>query len=238
MEKTISVALFDLDRTLLDTEKLVGMLKRISQAYGINPVAERQIYWGVMNTGAKNAFSLEAYVAALRKATKHDPRLGDEAAEKVKKNIRATGERLLIPGAQELLRFCKKKGIACYVLTLGLPKWQTRKILWTKLDEFFDEPHRLFTDEPNTEKGKMRLIKERFAERVNGRGMVFFNDRADELAEFLQKFPEALAFGRFEPRDSRARKANFQKLAEKFPERVYWSENLADLQKNLETIIS
>src|SRR3990167_6076404 len=190
MEKTISVALFDLDRTLLDTEKLVGMLKHISQAYGINPVEERQIYWGVMNTGAKNSFSLEAYVAALRKATKHDPRLGDEAAEKVKKNIRATGERLLMPGAQELLRFCKKRGIACYVLTLGLPKWQTRKILWTKLDEF------------------------------------------------LQKFPEALAFGRFEPRDSRASRANFQKLAEKFPERVYWSENLADLQKNLETIIS
>lgn len=232
----IHTVCFDLDRTLVDTEVIKKALHTLAKAYGIDEQKERDAIYRSLEKKGKMTFTLEAYERALEKiAKKQEKKGGKEVSKKIRAELEKKGERLILSGAKAMLNWCKKRNMAIVLLTLGVPRWQRQKLRWSKLDRYFDKKNMLFTDTRDTEKGKIALAKKYFQKNPDGFGIVWVNDRPEELEEFLKAFPGSIGLLRWEPKDTRVQKEHCKQLRKKFPTRVHWSDKLSSLLKKIDT---
>lgn len=237
MEQALNKIIFDFDRTLFNTEKLLKIMRRVTYAYGLTDDDELHIRKELVFGGQKSNLNLESYIAAMRKHAKKDTKFGDKEAREVINIIQNISENFLLHGAYELLTFCDKQRMEKYLVTLGEIGWQKKKIAMAEISIFFDAGHILLTDDTDTTKGKMTFIQNILLENHTGKGVCLVNDRTEELEIFLKNFSKAIVFGRYDRTNKKSHKEEFSRLQKEYPERFFWSEDLSALQKNLEQLL-
>jgi hypothetical protein len=162
---------------------------------------------------------------------------GERMARKTLKQLRKMKEKLLLPGAKHLLKVCKQKKLRMILLTLGMPRWQKQKVNWCGLKKNFQNKNMIFTETINTDKGKSKSLKTVLGKEFDGSESVLFNDQPDQTEELLKHFPNMLALLKWEKRDRRVNKKQFQNLQKKYQQRIHWSESLPQLTKILRNIL-
>ncbi len=230
----ISQIVFDFDNTLFDTESLKDVFWRIAALHGYGKRNAQTFYQEARTQGERIMIAMESYLDVLKKHVGQDNR-EFKAAEVIEAIMDAEKAKRLLPGAVELLTFCKEKEIPRYLLSLGVADWQEDKIKRSGVDAFFDPATIVFTDYIN--EGKIEALRKLFGENFTGAETVLVNDKPDETAELLKTFPALVALVRREKRDERFEVSDFEKLEQQFPERVAWSEKLSDLQTILQTLL-
>ncbi len=231
----ISRIIFDFDNTVFDTEALKDVFWHMGSIHGYSFEQSQNIYHEARSQGNTITMAVGSYITKLKEHCQKDKK---EFQNKKIENIMAKLPRSqrLLPGAKELLGFCKKKLIERYLLTLGVPAWQEEKVKRSGIDVYFEPSRIVYTRDINM--GKIKALRKLFGKSFQGEGTIFFNDKPDESEQLLHTFPSLIMFVRREVRDSRFTEKDFKALRKKFPHAVFWSENLVDLLVHLKRFIA
>lgn len=226
--------IFDFDSTLFDTEYIKDIFWHLGSIHGYSLEETQQIYKEARERGETITMAIGSFLIALKKHCINDGKVyNDKKVEHIITKL-PRHERLL-PGAEDLLIFCKKKPVELYLLSLGVPAWQEEKVKNSGADKFFETDNIIYTDDINV--GKEKVLQDLFGDDFKGDGTVMFNDKPDETDILLQRFPDFLMFVKREVRDRRFVKNDFVNLQEKYPDQIIWSENLVDLLTALKNIV-
>jgi len=214
------IYLFDLDNTLIDTEKNKEHIYNIAIQHGYDREVSKEIYKKARFDGQQNTISLERYLQVLqeyliRDGKTHLPNIATEVAQAMK-----TDPELLLPGAEEFLKDCQVKKIRMILLSLGVPVWQEEKIQWSGLDKYFSKEKGEVVLTQLEGEGKIEAIKMLFGENFDGADVNLFNDKPDETRELLKVFPKMRACVRQEIADARYGEADFVDLQRDFADRI------------------
>lgn len=226
--------IFDFDNTLFETEALKDIFWQIALVHGYGKRAAQSMYQEARTAGDKIVIAIESYISVLKKHLLSDgrPYKPDEVVALV---VEAENAQRLLPGARGLLSWCEENEIDRYLLSLGVAEWQERKVWHSGAHQFFPQGHIIYTDALTM--GKTDVLTSLFGPSFTGEQTAFFDDKPDETATILGKYPHMLALVRREPRDERFEVKDFEELEQHFPGRVVWSTELSELQKVLETIV-
>ena len=210
----IKAAIFDLDSTLINTQKIKERIfDFIKDFSGFDNADTTKLYKAARSRGGEITFSLNSLEAQLRARVKDFNRR--RWTDFVDRFDREDGS-LIIAGAIELINFLKAKKIPIYILTLGVAAWQESKLRYSGLDKILGESGEniKFTTEERTERGKVKEIKEilRELKLKNCADIIFFNDRPDETRAILAAFPELRVIVRREKKDKRHSDRDFEEL--------------------------
>lgn len=218
---------FDFDNTLFDSEIKKQGLYRMAQVHGYSLDEAMVLYDKARVRQEKIMMSLSSYVDVLRESLQQDnkPFLAGDVSEIISGMKSGDG---LLPGARDLLGYCRDKMIPLYLLSLGVREWQTEKVEQSGIAEFFSKSNIIYTDVLH--EGKKRALRELFGEDFTGRGTLLFNDKADETMELLRTFPELTALVRVELRDPRNKQEHYDRLAQEFAGRVLMDSSLDQLR--------
>ncbi len=230
--KKIKAIVFDLDNTLIGTEKIKDLFYQLAMDHGCSEREAREIYINAREKRGKIKISLESFgrflELELKKAGKN---FSDKLFEQTNTKLRSGS--LLFSGVRGLLGQLMKKEIPIYLLSLGVREWQEKKIKWAGLDKFFPSDNIIFTDNSSVKEGKAEALKRIFGSDFNGTGVVLVNDKPDESEELLEMFPRLRVFLRQEVRDKRYKEIDFARLERKYKERVVWCDSLRTMTKGL-----
>ncbi len=232
---TIKRIIFDFDNTLFDTEALKDIFWHMGSIHGYSFDETQEIYKKARVHGDVITIAIGSFLMALKE---HCIRDGKDYNDKKIEHImtKLTRSQHMLPGAQELLTFCKNKSTELYLLTLGVAAWQEEKVKNSGIDQFFAADHIVYTDDINM--GKEKALRELFGDDFKGNDTIFFNDKPDETDNLLQQFPGLFMFVKREVRDGRYTEGDFVTLQKKYPNQLIWSENLSDLLEVLKHSIS
>lgn len=222
----IKRVLFDFDNTLFNTEKFKQKLYKMAKIHEYSHKKARDIYKRSRTENECIIMSLSSFLNVLKERLQQDgiKFKSEEVSELISDMRNSDG---LLPYAAELLKHCQKQEFETYVLSLGHKEWQEEKIEQSGIKTVLDEENILYTD--NIEGGKQCILRDLFGENFVGENTVFFNDKPDETGDILQEFEHLYAFVRFEQRDDRYEKQDFERLKEQFTNRIFWSQQLKDL---------
>ena len=226
--KKINTVIFDFDNTLFNTYKIKQSFFDLAMHHGFSNEEAKSIYKKAWSTGNTNEMSFENFTKVLESELDNDKQLDKSEIQKVKDLIES-GVAIL-DGAEELLLFCKEKIFNRYLLSLGVPNWQKKKVNSSGIGKYFDEEKIIYTTD--IKKGKNNVIKEIFGEDFDGEGVVLFNDNAFETKRILNDFKKIKAFVRRETREEKFEQKDFENLQKDFSDRVVWSESLISLLNN------
>ncbi len=228
--KKISKVIFDFDNTLFDAMQLKFLFRDIAMVNGYSDEESRAIYRAARNDQEGIiAITLERYLEEIRRRVHAEgKRINEAQTRAVIEKISEKGRELLLPGASELIEFCRIKNLDYYLLSLGVRPWQLQKMGWVGLDKIFTDKNTVFTVKENG--GKVEALRFLFGAGFIGAGAVLFNDRVDESGELLNEFKELLVFLRCDKRDKRSgdQKA-VANLLKQFGDRVVAADNLPEL---------
>ena len=229
MSKPVSSVVFDLDNTLINTEKIKEYFYEMAVVHGYSLYIAKEIYVESRTKGGKVIMSFDQYIKVLRQWLARDGReFKDKEIEEIKGKI-YSGVDLLIPGAVELLDFCKNKGLKIYLLSLGVPTWQHDKFKMAGLDKYFDEGSEVvYTDMVG--EGKVEAIKRIFNQGLDGEEIVLFNDKPDET-EYILSVINLRAFLRKDSKDDRYTEGDYVDLQSRYSDRLTWSDDLKVLKE-------
>lgn len=216
--------LFDLDNTLINTEKIKQAFIAIALKYGIESEDKAwEIYKEARDKDGKIKMSLNHFLDVLETHVEYVDR---EKAESEFESTCAKGLRF--EGVEELLGELKQRNIQYSVLTLGVPEWQVQKMDAAGLGDYFDEDESiLFTE--NTGAGKEKMLTDQFGEDFDGDGYVLFNDKPDETERLLERFPKLQVYVHNERVDKGYKDDAFAELKDRNPERVVFAKSFSDL---------
>src|SRR3989344_2745128 len=178
----IKVAIFDLDSTLIYTQKIKEYIFNfIKQISGESDRFAIQVYNDVRNDAGKITFNLINLKSKLKKSIKN---FDENKWKEFEDSFNKVDKSLLIAGAEDLLKFFKGREIPIYILTLGVEDWQKIKIKFSGLEKILgvDFKNLKYTNEEDSKKGKVKEIREILKELnlENCKDILFFNDRPDE----------------------------------------------------------
>lgn len=229
MKQTI---IFDLDNTLINTERIKTVLIKTAIDFGFSETQAWDIYNKSHRDGGKVTFTLERFAEVLIEMGVEKNVVG--IIESIKEKF--VSDSLLLPGAKDLLNFCQKNNIKKYLISLGVKKWQDEKIVLAGLDKIFKSQEIIFREEIKTKEGKVEAIKRIFGDEFTGQNMIFVNDKPNENRDVLESLPNIKVLGGWCRQDRRYSESDFIKLKEDFGDRFEWSDNLVDLKNKLEKI--
>jgi len=208
---TMHAVLFDLDNTLIDTERIKELLFLAAQEAGISKEDAQETYRRTRDVNNQMTFTLAHYAQALGK-----PELEDAFRAALQKEK----ETLLYKEAKQLLEACRDANIPAHVITLGVLEWQKEKIMLTGVAALVPERNWHSTDAGNAADGKARLIRAIIGKENDGAGYLFVNDKPDETAEILRMFSGLRALVYADARDARYTDPSFDALRTEFGARV------------------
>jgi phosphoserine phosphatase len=231
--KHIKRVVFDFDNTLYQTEKLKAKFYAMAEIHGYTREDAKEIYNEARILSERIVINLSSYLVVLKQQLQADNLtfLSEEVSEIISNVSNGDG---LIPYAKELLKYTKDAGYERYLLSLGVREWQEEKVEQTKIKSYFENGNIVYTDKIKS--GKIGVLETLFGDDFTGAGMVVFNDKPNETREMLERFPDLLAFARYEVLDDRFSEINFDVLERDFPGRVFWSEELKELRRLLQLI--
>ncbi|OGH59514.1 MAG: hypothetical protein A2725_01690 [Candidatus Magasanikbacteria bacterium RIFCSPHIGHO2_01_FULL_33_34] len=211
----IKVAIFDLDSTLIYTQKIKEYIFNfIKQISGESDRFAIQVYNDVRNDAGKITFNLINLKSKLKKSIKN---FDENKWKEFEDSFNKVDKSLLIAGAEDLLKFFKGREIPIYILTLGVEDWQKIKIKFSGLEKILgvDFKNLKYTNEEDSKKGKVKEIREILKELnlENCKDILFFNDRPDETKKIMEEFPDLQVFIRREKNDKRHGDNDFIDLA-------------------------
>lgn len=219
---------FDLDNTLIDSEIVKDYLYDLSLAYGYDLATAKDIYKTARNNskGNLNLISFESYSDELKRRLLGEGKQFDaNISKKYLKGLKKMKDNILIPGATEILNYCKDREMDMYLLSLGVPDWQKFKIKFTGLNKYFSKDKIILTQYEG--EGKKESLKKMFGDNFDGSGMVVVNDKPDETFELLNNFPKLSAYQIIFEKEKRYSEKDYEKLCKKFTEdRLICAPNL------------
>lgn len=216
--------LFDLDNTLIDTEKIKQAFVKIALTHGVASEDEAwKIYKEARDQDGKIKMSLDYFLDVLET---HVGSIDRSRAESEFETACTKGLRF--DGVEELLKELKQRNIPYSVLTLGVPEWQVQKMEVAGLGDYFDEDESiLFTE--NTQGGKEEMLVDQFGEEFTGEGYVLFNDKPDETESLLKRFPKLQVYVHNERVDKGYKNTAFEQLQKDYSDRVVFAKSFKDL---------
>lgn len=260
MTNKITTVVFDLDNTLIDTERIKNHLDRASTEQGLSREEAIVIYQSSRDQAGKVIFDLDIYLRNLKERLKvigreFNQEMYDEAIR-----LMQNDPELLLTGTRELLELSAEQGLRIVILSLGVRKWQEQKIGFSGLgrvignieDRYKIKVERKYTADENcldrgmslgtlsggqdgaTEEmatGKKRAMRDIMGSSFSGMETVLFNDKPDETEELLRIFPHLQAYVRRAIGDVRYKEQDFALLAERFAGRVECSQSLLYLKE-------
>lgn len=222
----IKAAIFDLDGTLINTEIIKDILFSFLSSCGFDKESAYKIYKSARGKDGKSNFTLEnlkkEIVANVENGEYPNTVFSDENWNKMIKSLDDLQDKLLVEDAKEIISFLLSKKIPVFLLTLGSPEWQKKKIVLSGLDkilceknETLDESKKIIcTSYEETEKGKIDEI-DNILDSINnfdGDGVILFNDKPDETEKIINTYPKMRFFIRREVRDIRYIEKDFERL--------------------------
>jgi len=210
----IKAAIFDLDATLIDTERIKkDIIDFIVSGFGLNKKQALEVYKNSRKENEKNIFSLESLKKETKKIAKD---FSEEKWASFVSDFNQPDKSLLINGVSDILAYLSQEKIPVFVLTLGVKEWQDIKIERSGLKNLLgkDFGNIKYTEEEDARAGKIKEIREILKElgADDCREVLFFNDKPDETLEIMGEFPELRVFVRREKNDKRYSGRDFKKL--------------------------
>ena len=222
--------IFDLDSTLFDTEFFKEKMYEIVTIHGYSHDEAVELYQAARLEGDSVVISMPHFLSVLQKRLESDGReFQSHAVTEILNELEGHDGRL--PGAGELLAYCKEQGFEMKLLSLGVHDWQEKKLHQARLHEFFSEEDIVYTTDERI--GKVETVQQLAADTDGGEGIVLINDKPTEIDEMMQVLPNMITFARCEIRDTRYTDAQYEALEEKYTEKFFWSPNLIDIRDAL-----
>jgi phosphoglycolate phosphatase-like HAD superfamily hydrolase len=225
----LKAVVFDLDNTLINAERVKWFFRRLAEAHGFTDDEAKEIYRLARNHNTGEiAISDERFIQFLEMdLIENGKQLDHKIVEETFKEISENKKELVFAGAEELVEFCKENNWSHYLLSLGVEKWQKKKIAWAGLNKFFNDENTVFTVKENG--GKREALQDLFGKDFTGKEVVLFNDRPDESGELLNFFPDLIIFVCRNLQDVRHSEDDWKKFAEKYSGRVVMANSLLEL---------
>lgn len=220
---------YDLDDTLIDAERVKWFFRQLAVRHGFTEKQAQEIYKQARNEeDGKIAITDERFLQFLEETLgRQGKQLNNEIVEEVFSEVEKEKEKLLFPGAVELIEFCKQQKIENSLLSLGVKEWQKKKMGWVGLDKFFNDKNTVFTVEESG--GKREALQKLFGKDFAGKGVVLFNDRPDESGELLDAFPGLKIFVRRDTGDTRHNEEVWDGFMKKYEGRAVVATDLRGL---------
>lgn len=224
-------AVYDLDNTLIDAERVKWFFRQLAVRHGFTENQAQEIYKQARNEkDGKIAITDKRFLRFLEETlAKQGKQLDSQIVEEVFAEVEKEKEKLLLPGAVELIEFARERGIKDGLLSLGVKEWQKKKMGWVELDKFFNDENTVFTVEESG--GKIEALRKLCGKEFDGEGAVLFNDRPDESGELLDAFPGLKIFVRRDMKDARHDDEVWQEFSKKYEGRVVVATDLRILLK-------
>lgn len=234
----IKKVIFDLDNTLIDTERIkISLDGFVMGLYGISRDQAEEIYKSARNDRGHVVFNRETYREALqnelnrRKIEYHDGDI-ERFFDKV------NWKNFLLPGAIEILEYCQTKNIEIMLISLGNINWQLEKIRNVGLDHYFNIKSENLILTSREGEGKINALRRVLGEKnKSGEGVVIVNDKPDETYAILREFNSIIALLRRETKDERYRPEIFAGIQDEFSGRIYVGDDLAYLTGAIDQLI-
>lgn len=228
---------YDLDSTLIDAERVKWFFRQLALRHGFTEEEARGIYKQARNEeDGKIAITDERFLFFLKETLeKQGKQLDNKIVEEVFSEVEEEREKLLFPGAVELIEFCEQRKIKNSLLSLGVKDWQKKKMHWVGLDKFFNDKNTVFTVEENG--GKREALQKLFGKDFSGEGVVLFNDRPDESGELLDIFPDLKIFVRRDMNDIRHDDEVWREFLKKYEGRAVVSTDLNCLREKFKEYV-
>ena len=154
------IVLFDLDNTLIDTQRIKQEVFYASAiSFGLSEAEAKDIYQSVRNIDEKVILSPQNF------AVKLSVRVGESSdviEAKMYEKLKHLGESLCIDGAVNLLQGVQKEKLDMYIMTLGVHSWQKEKIQYAGLDMFFPKEKRILPALDLSEENAKTIALENF----------------------------------------------------------------------------
>ena len=175
------ILVFDLDDTLIDTQKIKKILFDYAGSLGCSGKQIKSMYMEIRDKG----FTLEKYASVLADIA-HRPI--KEILAEIRAEIMNHKDELVYKDAMDFLELCKSLGIKLHLFTFGSSVWQAEKIEFLGLKKYFDQT--VSTD--NEAKGKMEELS-KIVGKGAGDDIVLFNDKLKEIVTALERYPKMTA---------------------------------------------
>lgn len=129
------ILLFDLDRTIIDTEKFKRGLSKI---FGLSlEESDSQVNEFFRKTGVH--YSPEAHINVLKKIGHIKNKAQGKETSGAYKKLTQEIDKYIFPETEKILSHLKKQGHKLILITLGTPSSQKRKIAHSCIKKYFDK---------------------------------------------------------------------------------------------------
>lgn len=225
MTQQLKHILFDLDNTLINTEKIKKSFIDIALQSGIETEGKAwEIYDEARKAGGSIKITLDHFLDVLESHVMHLDRNNARTLFE-----HACREGLSFDGVKDLLTILKERTIPFSILTLGIKEWQDEKIRAAGIDRYFsDDKERILYTE-RVEDGKVQMLKEKFGDDFTGEGYILFNDKPDETRLLLEVFPKLEVYIHTEHVDKKYGEEFFKELKSTFKDRVVVAKSFSDV---------
>ena len=235
----IQKVIFDLDNTLLDTEKFkIYIDSFLISDFGLSVEEAKEVYVAARDQSNKVVFSQELLKEKLKDKLFSLKREFDEG--RFDQRLQSINwKAYLLPGAIDIVECCQQRGVGIALLSLGYSKWQLYKVENSGLGGYFNavRGNLILTSQPG--EGKVEALKKFLGQGcIDGDGIVVVNDKPDETFLIMQEFKKIIALLREEIKDDRYRGEIFDGIRDEFQNRIFVSDRLDVLQIELEKLLS
>jgi beta-phosphoglucomutase-like phosphatase (HAD superfamily) len=129
------IVIFDLDNTLIHTERIkLDVFYAVAQSYGFSVDESKALYQSIRNENGRVIFSPQTFARELGQ------RVG-VASESIETQLygamRNHTEKFIVDGAVDFVQAVSQSGLETYIMTLGVHAWQEDKIELIGFGEYF-----------------------------------------------------------------------------------------------------
>jgi beta-phosphoglucomutase-like phosphatase (HAD superfamily) len=230
------IVLFDLDNTLIHTERIkTDVFFVVAQSYGLSLEEAKELYRSVRNENGRVVLSPQSFAQGLSIKVEVEQNLIEENMYAL---LHEKMQEFCVDGAIDFVYIASQTGFGMYIVSLGVHSWQEDKIEAAGFGTYFPKEKRILPrldlDEKNA---KAIALQEFFGERIMGERSILINDKPAETAQLLQTFPLMRALVRWDGEDERYAQSDFETCHAQFKDRFIYSQSLRELQHIFQTNI-